>query len=213
MTNSQENYFSAPPQTKRGTERCLAFLDAATELFIQKGYDAVSLDDIVQHAGGSKASLYKFFGSKEGLFSAICDYRRDSFLNAMYSQIGDQELDIATLLIKILHNFYAHLTINEAAFFKILIERTKNNPELGCYLYEQGPQRVLGNIQDYLIRAHEKKEIDCPFPVFSAKMILGYLWHLKWKVLMNTQIHESKEEINAYIEYCIHSFMKAHAVQ
>ena len=45
------------PQTKRGHERCIALLNSATELFLERGYDAVSLDDIVQHAGGSKASI------------------------------------------------------------------------------------------------------------------------------------------------------------
>ncbi len=42
------------PQTRRGIERRLALLLSATELFLEKGYDAVSLDDIVNHAGGSK---------------------------------------------------------------------------------------------------------------------------------------------------------------
>ena len=51
------------PQTKRGHERCIALLISATELFLERGYDAVSLDDIVQHAGGSKASIYKYFGN------------------------------------------------------------------------------------------------------------------------------------------------------
>lgn len=58
----------------------MALLLSANELFLDKGYDAVSLDDIVQHAGGSKASIYKYFGNKEGLFTAICDYRRELFL-------------------------------------------------------------------------------------------------------------------------------------
>ncbi len=58
----------------------LAFLLSANELFLQHGYDAVSLDDIVNHAGGSKASIYKYFGNKDGLFTAICDYRRELFL-------------------------------------------------------------------------------------------------------------------------------------
>lgn len=39
------------PQTRRGIERRLALLLSATELFLEKGYDAVSLDDIVNHAG------------------------------------------------------------------------------------------------------------------------------------------------------------------
>lgn len=59
------------PQTRRGIERRLALLLSATELFLEKGYDAVSLDDIVNHAGGSKTSIYKYFGNKDGLFTAI----------------------------------------------------------------------------------------------------------------------------------------------
>jgi TetR/AcrR family transcriptional repressor of adeIJK operon len=35
------------PPTKRGHERCVALLVSATELFLERGYDAVSLDDIV----------------------------------------------------------------------------------------------------------------------------------------------------------------------
>ncbi len=49
------------PQTRRGHERCVALLESATELFLKRGFDAVSLDDIVNHAGGSKASIYKYF--------------------------------------------------------------------------------------------------------------------------------------------------------
>ncbi len=41
------------PQTKRGHERCRgASSSVPTELFLKHGYDAVSLDDIVNHAGG-----------------------------------------------------------------------------------------------------------------------------------------------------------------
>ncbi len=68
------------PQTRRGIERRLALLLSATELFLEKGYDAVSLDDIVNHAGGSKTSIYKYFGNKDGLFTAICDIAVKCFL-------------------------------------------------------------------------------------------------------------------------------------
>ena len=38
------------PHTKRGHDRCLALLLSANTLFLERGYDAVSLDDIVNHA-------------------------------------------------------------------------------------------------------------------------------------------------------------------
>ncbi|CAK1229249.1 TetR/AcrR family transcriptional regulator [Fructobacillus tropaeoli] len=39
-------------------------------VFIQKGYNATSLDDLVQATGLLRGSLYSTFGSKEGMFIA-----------------------------------------------------------------------------------------------------------------------------------------------
>ena len=51
------------------TPRCL--LDAARQIFLEKGYAGTSIDEVVQRTGGSKASVYKYFGSKEGLFAEM----------------------------------------------------------------------------------------------------------------------------------------------
>jgi len=53
------------PQTKRGIDRREALLAAADELFLQHGFDGVSLDSLVAHVGGSKASIYQYFGCKK----------------------------------------------------------------------------------------------------------------------------------------------------
>lgn len=46
-------------------------LKVATELFLEKGFSGVSVDEIVQRAGGSKTNVYTYFGGKDGLFTAI----------------------------------------------------------------------------------------------------------------------------------------------
>lgn len=43
---------------------------SAAELFVQRGYEATSVDDLVGAAGVHRASLYNAFGSKRGLFLA-----------------------------------------------------------------------------------------------------------------------------------------------
>lgn len=45
-------------------------LDTAIELFRAKGYSAASMQDIAEACGMAKASIYKFFASKEELFTA-----------------------------------------------------------------------------------------------------------------------------------------------
>jgi AcrR family transcriptional regulator len=63
----------AVQRTAPGDKRRRAMMDAAWKLFMQKGYIAVSLDEIIREAGGSKSSIYGFFGNKEGLFLAIIE--------------------------------------------------------------------------------------------------------------------------------------------
>ena len=46
-------------------------LNAATELFLESGYSRVSVDAIIARVGGSKRTIYAYFGDKNGLFSAI----------------------------------------------------------------------------------------------------------------------------------------------
>lgn len=47
--------------------------DAARALFVQKGYKATSIEDIVNATGSSKGNIYYHFKSKEGLFLYLLD--------------------------------------------------------------------------------------------------------------------------------------------
>lgn len=64
-------------------------LDAATRLFCRYGINAVGVDAVVREAETAKATLYKNFGSKEGLVSAVLESEgrqwRDWFLGALRS--------------------------------------------------------------------------------------------------------------------------------
>src|SRR5690554_7118599 len=61
------------PNSSRGRERLARILDAATELFLRDGYGATSIDSILEVAGGSKATLYNYFPTKDDLFRAVID--------------------------------------------------------------------------------------------------------------------------------------------
>jgi len=46
-------------------------LAAATDLFGESGFEAVSISAIARHAGTSKANIFHHFGSKEGLYLEV----------------------------------------------------------------------------------------------------------------------------------------------
>lgn len=61
----------------KAESRCAKFLDVAYRLFLDNGYENVSMNDIVKHAGGSLATLYKHFGNKEQLFIYILEQKSE----------------------------------------------------------------------------------------------------------------------------------------
>jgi TetR/AcrR family transcriptional repressor of mexJK operon len=62
---------------RRSAQKRSNLLATASELFLAKGYDGVSHDEIIAAAGGSKTTIYSYFKGKAGVFvaafSALCD--------------------------------------------------------------------------------------------------------------------------------------------
>jgi AcrR family transcriptional regulator len=74
-------------------------LDAAEEVFAEKGFTPATLDDIAHAAGYTKGAIYKHFATKEDLFLAVSDryWRRyfDNFAEVLSAatEVGAPELD------------------------------------------------------------------------------------------------------------------------
>lgn len=199
------------PHTKRGHERCLALLLSANELFLQHGYDAVSLDDIVNHAGGSKASIYKYFGNKEGLFTAICDYRREQFFKDICMPFDIEKDDLRHYLIQTLLHLQIHLVLPEnASFFRLIMEQTQRSTQLAQHIHEQGPKHIQNAIACILTKAHTLGLIRCEEPQYSAQLFFGIVRNLEWQVLMNIYVQENEQENLKYIHYCVDRFLDGH---
>lgn len=185
------------PQTRRGIERRLALLLSATELFLEKGYDAVSLDDIVNHAGGSKTSIYKYFGNKDGLFTAICDYRREMFFKDICIAFQPEQTSLKDYLIQTLIRFYKHIIQPEhIAFLRLVIEQTQCNATLSQYLYEKCALDVQNTIAQALLISHQSGEITCTSPDHSSLMYFGILRDIEWRMrLWECLFHPMRQKL------------------
>jgi AcrR family transcriptional regulator len=62
-------------------------LDAATQLFCRYGINATGVDAVIDEAGTAKTTLYRIFGSKEGLIEAVLEHEgqrwRDWFIGGL----------------------------------------------------------------------------------------------------------------------------------
>ena len=60
-------------RNKYPEETVRRILDTAERLFVEKGYDRTSLQDILDETGLSKGAVYHHFASKEDIFYSVCD--------------------------------------------------------------------------------------------------------------------------------------------
>ncbi len=76
MTQSEMSARTAPrPRHERRAETVARVLDAASALFEERGYSAVSVADIAARAGYTTGAVYANFSNKDALFLAVLDRR------------------------------------------------------------------------------------------------------------------------------------------
>lgn len=59
------------PKRERGRQRVAAIMDAASDVFAEKGYDATTMTEIAARSSTAIGSLYRFFPSKDVLADAL----------------------------------------------------------------------------------------------------------------------------------------------
>ncbi|HEV2859335.1 MAG TPA: TetR/AcrR family transcriptional regulator [Solirubrobacterales bacterium] len=64
-------------------------LGAAHELFAERGYAAVTMDEIAAAVGVTKPLLYNYFGNKEQLYIACMERSGDSLINTIAESVGE----------------------------------------------------------------------------------------------------------------------------
>jgi TetR/AcrR family transcriptional repressor of mexJK operon len=123
-----------------------AFLDAGRALFLAKGYEATSLSDVVKAAGGSLTTLYKLFGNKEGLLTAIVRQRTGSEHNII-ADVAALELPPAETLREIGYRLNQHfLDPTTIRMWRIVIAHSINEPDFGRHFFDEMLSDVFGSL-------------------------------------------------------------------
>ena len=73
MLHSVGTAVDSERRTPRGAKTAERILDAAEDLFAERGYDATTLRDVAAAVGVRNPSLYNHFSSKEALYSAVLE--------------------------------------------------------------------------------------------------------------------------------------------
>ncbi len=135
---------------------------AASELFMKKGIEATSMDDIAKTAGYSKATLYVYFENKEEIVGLLTLNSMKKLYNYIYSALEEQETTkvrydlICNGLVKYQEEF--------PFYFKIALDKININFENHDYLPEEKETYRVGEdinekLKDFLICGIEKGDL------------------------------------------------------
>ncbi len=75
----------------RGAESRERIIEAATELFAERGYAGTGVDEIARRSGVVKSALYWHFGSKEGLLEVVMERVEDVWMDDIRRSVFEVE--------------------------------------------------------------------------------------------------------------------------
>ncbi len=114
-----------PTSTARSRKRRAELLEASRQAFEERGYIETSVSDIVQIAGGSRASFYSYFTSKDDALSVLVGELTDDLFNAATKPVASGITPFATLTDSIRQFMLAYR--DRAAMLLILDQATVVN--------------------------------------------------------------------------------------
>jgi TetR/AcrR family transcriptional regulator, mexJK operon transcriptional repressor len=166
------------PEENRSDRKHREIMSAATAVFVAKGYDGTSMEEIATKAGVSKQTVYKHFADKERLFGEIILATTDQvdqvvgLVTETLSQSTNLEKDLSRLGRKFLS------VLMDAELLKLrrlVIANADRMPELGRSWYEQGFECVLATLASCFQRLAQERLLKLEDALIAANHFVGML--------------------------------------
>ena len=149
-------------------QKQFAIVQAALALFLEQGYAAASMDAVASRASVTKQTVYRYYPSKEELFTAVMEkIRADEPAPYVF---GDADLD--TELSNFGRDLLAfHLTPAALGVYKMMLSEGGQESLLKPFL-KAGPNRVMKHLVAFLQKRHPELEDMAFYAQIFANMIL-----------------------------------------
>lgn len=195
-----------PPRWERRKDsRPAELIQAALELFVERGFATTRLEDVAARAGVSKGTLYLYFDSKEELFKAVV---RSSIIPAIAQVEEIIERDSgpsAALLRRIVMGWWEAVGNSPASGIpKLIMSEARNFPELARWHYEEAIARSDRAIERLIQRGIDRGEfrrVDVEYTrrVMIAPILMLTIWRHSFDVC-DPQPVEPQRYLETYLD-------------
>jgi AcrR family transcriptional regulator len=144
-------------------------LNAATDLFAERGFHRAEMDEIARRAGISKGSLYNYFKSKDDLFLHICNLGIHGFRQSVWREIPS-DWDIyrqveelfrreAPLILEHPQNFQIYLNLASSGMKHFADRYTRKGEEFGA-------RRLKALLREGIAQGIVRPDLDVRYTAF-----------------------------------------------
>jgi TetR/AcrR family transcriptional regulator, mexJK operon transcriptional repressor len=190
-------------------------MHAATAVFVAKGYDGTSMDEIAANASVSKQTIYKHFSDKDRLFTEIVlatTQRVDHVVTLVADALNDTR-DLVADLTRLGRAFLETMMDEELLQIRrLVIANADRMPNLGRDWYELGFGRVLATLAARFQMLAEKKLLRIEDPLLAANHFSGMLLWIPVNEAMFTGSTRprKKAEIDRLADGAVRAFLAAY---
>ena len=176
-------------------------------LFLKKGYDNVSIDEIIGVAGGSKATIYAWFGGKAGLFEAVV---RQKCQDVTMAIDVDTKGSLEAQLSQIGHSFLAMvLSPPILEFHRLMVSIGRTFPDAGRLFFESGPVSAYSIVASWIAKHQQDGSIADEDPYRLAVLFLDMLigeHQLGWLTSMPRAAR--REKVDETVRLAVRVFLR-----
>ena len=193
----------------RDVSKSKAILRAASDLFLEKGFDGTSMDGVARRAGVSKQTVYSHFDSKEQLFSdavhaAIASYFPDRTLAALETHTLEADL-------RAICHTLASLWVDERAIamFRLLVAAGAKGSALGDLFWRSGPAELHEQLVRFLEQWVSRGALEIDDSEKAAQQLVAFVKEpAHFRISIGIQAPLKEKELEAVVDGAVADFLK-----
>ncbi len=189
-------------------------LAAAASLIQEKGYGGTSLDAVVERAGCSKSAIYEFFGSKEGLISALSDGIVEELSRAL-SGFAEAHVDAERALQSYAEQALT-LILDEKhiAIVRVVVSEVWRFPKLGVAYFQRGPAAVQKQLAGFLAAQNALGNLTIENPALASRHFWGLmLWDDLHARLVGVRDPLQRGEVGDHARQVVATFLQLYGTR
>lgn len=193
----------------RKQDRRRTIMATARRVFLEQGYAATSMSAIAAELGGSKATLWSYFPSKEALFEAALDDATAAYRRELTDLLRPSP-DLEATVLAFTRGFIAKITSHESIqLHRVVAAEAARSPEVGK-VFTRVPQRTRQLLADFFAAAMAAGQLRPGDPAAAAN-VLTYLCMGPQQRILWGGSPPTAAEIEAEAAHATAVFLRAYA--